>query len=173
MIPMPTRFSSVGRAAACRLPQVLAACFFALLLTFGSLQARAAEAFPTLNTDAFVRLLQANHGKVVVVNFFATWCPPCREELPGLVALRARYPLDKVAFIGISLDYTQKDLQKYAETLPFNYPVYYAEPDLGPRLGIYALPRNVVYARDGKLALDADGFVPEKDLDELLKKLTS
>ena len=152
------------------LAHTLAGLGLALLLVSGSLAAEA-KTYPVLDVNKFVQLIHANKGKTIVVNFFASWCPPCREEIPGLLAARKDYSPEKVVFIGISLDRTPEDLAAYAEKVGFTYPVYYAAPDLAPALGINALPRNVIHAPDGSLALNVEGLIKESELRETLDKL--
>lgn len=152
------------------LARTLAGLALALLLVSGAAAAEA-KTYPVLDVNSFVQLIQANKGKIIVVNFFASWCPPCREEIPGLLAARKDYSPEKVVFIGISLDRTPEALAAFAEKVGFTYPVYYAAPDLAPALGINALPRNVIHAPDGSLVLNVEGLIRESDLREALDKL--
>ncbi|MEW6750238.1 MAG: TlpA disulfide reductase family protein [Candidatus Latescibacterota bacterium] len=72
--------------------------------------------------------LREFRGKVVLVNFWATWCPPCRYEIPYLVELRKAYPQDKVAIIGVSLDQGDHEqvaplLTRFVDHFKINYPI--------------------------------------------------
>jgi peroxiredoxin len=92
-------------------------------------------------------------GKVVLVNFWATWCPPCRAEIPDLVALQARYK-DHLQIIGISQDSGSLDeVRRFAAEHHINYPTVMSTPEIeGLFPGVYALPTTFVIDRDGKLA---------------------
>jgi thiol-disulfide isomerase/thioredoxin len=97
--------------------------------------------------------LGAFKGKVVLVNFWATWCPPCREEIPDLVALQARYR-DQLQIVGVSQDSVgPEEVARFAVEHGMNYPIVMSTPEL-ERLfpNVYALPTTFVVDRDGRLA---------------------
>lgn len=92
-------------------------------------------------------------GKVVVVNFWATWCPPCREEIPEFVRMQTEFGAAGLQFIGIALD-EPAAVQGFLREVPLNYPVLIGDDRaarwaerLGNRWG--ALPFSVVFDRHG------------------------
>jgi thiol-disulfide isomerase/thioredoxin len=92
-------------------------------------------------------------GKVVLLNFWATWCGPCRAEIPDLVALQEKYR-DSLVVVGISEDEGPVDaVRKFAQEYKVNYPVAMTTPDMEKRFpGIVALPTTFILDRDGNVA---------------------
>ncbi|HTQ85532.1 MAG TPA: TlpA disulfide reductase family protein [Candidatus Solibacter sp.] len=117
-------------------------------------------------------------GKVVLVNFWATWCDPCREEIPWLIDLRAKYNDKGFEVLGVSMDDEgQKVVQPFVDKerfavngqkVPMNYPILIGDSDaadkfLGGIGGIVGLPTSVLVSRDGKRVKNTIGPVdPEK-----------
>lgn len=97
--------------------------------------------------------LAALRGKVVIVNFWATWCPPCREEIPDLIALQNKYK-DQLQIIGVSQDSgSLEDVRTFAAEHGMNYPTIMSTPEIESRFpGVYALPTTFILDRDGHLA---------------------
>ncbi len=91
-------------------------------------------------------------GKVVLINFWATWCPPCRAEIPDLVALQTRYG-DWLQVIGISQDEGPVELvRRFAAAQRMNYPIVMMTPELERAFpGIAALPTSYVIDRSGRV----------------------
>ena len=89
-------------------------------------------------------------GKVTIVNFWATWCGPCRAEIPDLVALKEKYR-DQVQIIGISEDEGPLEaVQRFANQYHINYPIVMKTEEIGKAFpGVYALPTSFVIDRDG------------------------
>lgn len=91
-------------------------------------------------------------GKVVIVNFWATWCPPCRAEIPDLVALQEKYR-DQLVIVGVSEDEGATDaVRQFAAEHRINYPVVMSTPALRKQFtGVYALPTTFVLDSDTRL----------------------
>ena len=123
-------------------------------------------------------------GKTLVINFWATWCPPCREEMPGFARLQTKYatsgtPSDLqngVQFIGIALD-SAENVRDFSKRSPINYPLLMGDAQgsdfaraLGnPRL---ALPYTLLIAPNGRAHLTRLGGISEQELDALLRQMT-
>lgn len=111
-------------------------------------------------------------GRAMVCNFWATWCAPCREEIPLLVAARRKYGPAGVEIVGIAIDNAAK-VAEFARTLGISYPVLLAEADgldlmrqLGNSSG--GLPYTVVADRQGALIHRKLGALKQGDLDQIL-----
>ena len=91
-------------------------------------------------------------GKVVLINFWATWCPPCRAEIPDLVALQNKYR-DNLVIVGVSEDEIPvADVKRFADGQGMNYPIVMTTPEIRKIFrGVAALPTTFVIDRDGKL----------------------
>lgn len=91
-------------------------------------------------------------GKVTLVNFWATWCPPCREEIPDLIKLQERYK-DQLQIVGVSSDEgSPDDVAKFAAEHKMNYAIVMETPELAKAFpGVFALPTTFVIDRDVKI----------------------
>jgi thiol-disulfide isomerase/thioredoxin len=114
-------------------------------------------------------------GKVLVVNFWATWCPPCLKEIPEFIRLQERYGSKGVQFVGLAIDDKVKVLG-FVGQMGINYPVLMAEMEglalartAGNRLG--GLPFTVIIDRQGKAARVELGVLDEKKLVPVLDTL--
>lgn len=92
-------------------------------------------------------------GKVVIVNFWATWCPPCRQEIPDLIALQARHK-DTLQIIGIAQDSgSAADVKAFAALHGMNYPSLLSSPEIEKLFPpVSALPTSFFLDKDGRLA---------------------
>jgi thiol-disulfide isomerase/thioredoxin len=110
---------------------------------------------PFVATDLNGRQIStaALRGKVVLINFWATWCPPCREEIPALVALQDKYK-DQLQIIGISQDSgSVEQVRRFVAEHRMNYPTVISTAEIEALFpGVYALPTTFVLDREGKLA---------------------
>jgi len=94
------------------------------------------------------------HGRHTLVHVWATWCPPCRTELPGLLALPSRHDVDVVA---IALDQSWNEVDRLLESKNSSQVVLAASDDVERTLGVGALPVTFLVKADGRIALRFDG----------------
>jgi thiol-disulfide isomerase/thioredoxin len=99
-------------------------------------------------------------GKVVVVNFWATWCLPCERELPDFVRLQEKYR-DHVQFVGLAVDAEKtEDVQAFVQKYNVNYPIAQVGPELEAEFGgILGLPTSFVVNRQGRVVQTHIGWV--------------
>ena len=105
-------------------------------------------------TDLSGQTLQLSRyrGKVVVLNFWATWCSPCRSEIPRFVGFENKYGGDGFEIIGISLDDDPKRVRGFYQLLGMNYPVAIGDASLAERYGgVLGLPVSFLIGRDGRI----------------------
>ena len=124
-------------------------------------------------TNRDVRLA-AYKGKVIVLDFWATWCEPCKQEIPGFVDLQARYGPKGLQMIGISVDDKLEQLQPYVAEYKMNYPVLQGldhdevQDAFGP---IFGIPTTVVIGRDGTICRKHPGYTKKDVFEREIKAL--
>ena len=110
---------------------------------------------------------------MVLVNFWATWCPPCRKEIPALIRIQDKYKDKGFSVIGISLDEGgRRVVSKFIKKLEVNYPVFIGKAKIGRGFGgVMGIPVSFLVDREGNLVKRLDGYVSEKVLNRELEKL--
>jgi len=128
------------------------------------------------DTTGKQQALKQWQGKVLVVNFWATWCPPCRKEIPAFSAMSRKYADKGVQFVGISID-TPKNVVDFQAAQNVAYPLVIASPSvisLTEELGntSQGLPFTIILDRKGGLGLVKLGALSEDELDRKLAELS-
>jgi cytochrome c biogenesis protein CcmG/thiol:disulfide interchange protein DsbE len=124
-------------------------------------------------TDLSGQTLQLSHyrGKVVLLNFWATWCSPCRSEIPRFVDLQNKYDRYGFEIIGISLDDDPKLVRAFYQQFRMNYPVAIGDAKLAEQYGgILGLPVSFLIDRDARI--DAK-YVGEADISRIEREVKS
>jgi peroxiredoxin len=114
-------------------------------------------------------------GKVLIVNFWATWCDPCRREMPLLVQMQRTYGTKGLQVIGVAVD-NLRDVKDYATKFAFNYPVLVGEEEaitLSQRLGNHmgVLPFTTVIDRQGRIAVTQTGELTRERAEQIILPL--
>jgi len=120
-------------------------------------------------------------GKVVIVNFWATWCEPCQIEIPWMIEFQKKYADKGFTVLGVAMDdegasvvspFLQKEkFDVDGEKLPINYPIVLGNDDITAKFGgILGLPTSFVVNRDGKIAKHIMGLVNHDDLEATIKE---
>lgn len=105
-------------------------------------------------------------GKVVVLNFYAYWCPPCVEETPSLIALQKEIAPKNATVLGISSDYDEQSYAHFVQTSGIDFPTYFdGSRKISAEYGTYVYPETYIIGRDGrivrKLVGEQDWMSPE------------
>jgi thiol-disulfide isomerase/thioredoxin len=116
-------------------------------------------------------------GKVLVVNFWATWCKPCRTEIPDLIAFYEKYKARNLMIVGVSIDNTDK-VAEFAKEFKINYPLLLGSSDaidLSKKMGnkVGGLPFTIIIDKKGNVAATVLGEMPRGKLEEVLIPLLS
>jgi thiol-disulfide isomerase/thioredoxin len=128
-----------------------------------------------VDLDGKSSVLGQLRGNVIVVNFWATWCTPCLDEMPGFARLQAKWEARGVRFVGLAQDDPLK-VRAFGERLAINYPLWTGEAavmDLSRRLGnrIGVLPHTVLLDADGIVLESRIGIYAEDKLDARLGEI--
>ena len=130
-------------------------------------------ALPDLSNDT--QAIKQWQGKVLILNFWAPWCPPCRAEIPGFVRLQDKFGAEGLQFVGIALDEHDK-VQNFADETAINYPILLGDlaavnlsRAAGNRLG--GLPYTLVLNRRGSPVATLIGGVDEARIEGIIKPL--
>lgn len=120
--------------------------------------------------------LAAFKGKPIVVNFWATWCGPCRAEIPSLVELQTKYSAEgsDVVILGVSVDDPVEKLKPYAAQMKMNYPVLVGNgrEDVQDAFGpLWGIPVTVFIDREGKIAKKHSGIASKEQFEQEIKAL--
>jgi thiol-disulfide isomerase/thioredoxin len=127
--------------------------------------------FQTLNgeTENLVELIK---GKIAIVNVFATWCPPCKEEIPSFVKLYDTYKDQDVIIVGVSIDNALDVLLPFKKALSINYPIMYdPQKQLAASFGVRGIPTSFILDREGNLALRISSYASYEFFEGEIKKL--
>lgn len=121
-------------------------------------------------------------GKVVLVNFWATWCGPCRIEIPWLMDLQEKYGSKGFTILGVAMDeegksavvpFVQKERFKLGTTSqPMNYPILIGNDDAAEKFGgLVGLPTTILISRDGRQVKRVDGLLSYGEMDKAIQSL--
>lgn len=131
--------------------------------------------FALPDLDGQMRSISEWDGKVIALNFWATWCPPCLKEIPEFVSLQAKYQAAGLQFIGVALQ-KPEDVRQFVAEHGMNYPVMTGELEViklaesyGNHIG--ALPYTVIIDRNGQVAHVKPGVLPTEEAESIINRL--
>ena len=133
-----------------------------------------AESFVFKDMQGQPQRLQDYRGKWVLVNFWATWCPPCLEEIPDLVKLHEAHKNKDLVVIGVALDSTRESVVELVAKKKIGYPVVMGDYDLAAQVGeVDALPTSYLYDPAGKLVSYQQGMVTRASVESYVRSKTA
>jgi len=111
-------------------------------------------------------------GKAVLLNFWASWCPPCREETPWFVDFQKQYGPQGLQVVGISVDNSDpKEVREFARELGVNYPILLGDDQVADEYGgVEGLPTTVYIGRDGHITRFVEGLVGRRQVEQNIKQ---
>lgn len=137
--------------------------------------ARAANLNFTLkDLDGKEVTLGAYKGKVILLDFWATWCGPCKFEIPGFIELYTKYRSQGLQVLGFAVDDPVPALKEYAQRMKMNYPILVGQERedvleaFGPMVG---LPTTFIIGRDGRICSSHTGFTEKETFEQQIKAL--
>src|SRR5579872_4772530 len=128
--------------------------------------------FSLESLDGKTMKLSDLRGKAVLLNFWATWCGPCKIETPWLVEMQKEYGAQGVQVVGVAMDDSGKDeIAKFAKDMGVNYPVLLGKEAVGDDYGgVPALPETFFISRDGKIVDKIIGLRGKAEIEDSIKK---
>jgi peroxiredoxin len=168
---------------------VVVAMVVSLMLVFGIQKARhksnstasgkllnqPAPDFALTSLDGKTLKLSDYRGKAVLLNFWATWCEPCKIEMPWFVDLQKKYGPQGLQVLGVAMDDAPaKDISDFAQKMGVNYPIVLGKEEVGTQYGgVQYLPSTFYISRDGKIMDRVFGLVSRSEIEGNIQKALS
>jgi len=132
-----------------------------------------ATALPSMDPATFAAMVAQQHGTPVVVNFWASWCPPCREETPDLVAANRRWG-DRVRFVGVDLSDDRDGATTFIGDYGVPYPsVFDPTNAIAVSYGLFSPPATLFFDAGGNLVETVPGQISPHDLEANIEAITT
>lgn len=141
----------------------------AFVLVAGAFRAAGAATAPALDLEQY-------HGKIVVLDFWASWCKPCRQSIPWLNEMKSRYAREGLVVIGVNVDAERADADRFMRAVPIDFDVVFDPAgEIAKRFKLQGMPSSFVFDRAGKLVESRIGFrdAQKADHESELKRLLS
>ncbi len=130
-----------------------------------------AKDYPPASPETILDLAAKSKGKAVLVNFWATWCGPCRMEFSELIGLRETFSPEELTLVGVSVDDSVDEVRAFFGSKTLNYPIYHAQRGTSDAFDIQGVPGFVFFAPDGQIAYKHSGFLTTAQLNAAIRKL--
>ncbi len=148
---------------------------FGIFLLLTMLLAGAAQAgFTMQDNKGRVHHLEDYRGKWLLVNFWATWCPPCLEEIPDLIKLYDAHKGKDLEILGVAMSYQDpKYVSDFADSMFINYPVVLGTPELAAQIGpVPGLPTSYLFNPQGEIVARQVGGLTKEGVESYIRKNT-
>lgn len=163
-----------------KIPAPLLVCCLCLLLSISLLRVSTASGatavMPPFSLESVTDGARVDskqfHGKVLLITFFATWCPPCIEEIPGFIDIQKQFAEQGFSVVAMAIDQTgPADVAKLVKKMSINYPVLMANQDMAQEWGVFGIPTSFLVNRAGNVVKAyRQGYVPSKVFVKDIKK---
>ncbi|MFB3915865.1 MAG: peroxiredoxin family protein [Terriglobales bacterium] len=137
----------------------------------GTVKGKLAPEFELKDLDGNTVRLSDYRGKAVLLNFWATWCPPCKEEMPWFVDLQKEYGPQGLEVLGVAMDDAGRDtIANFIQSMSVNYKILLGTENVADAYGgVQALPTTFCIGRDGKIVSRVFGLVTHREIEENVK----
>ena len=137
-----------------------------------NLQGQLAPDFALASLDGSTLKLSDFRGKAVLLNFWATWCEPCKIEMPWFVELQKKYGPQGLQILGVAMDDSgKKDISEFAKKMGVNYPIVLGKEAVGDQYGgVQYLPSTFFIDREGKVVERVFGLVSRSEIESDIQK---
>lgn len=138
----------------------------------GNMQGKPAPDFSLASLDGSTLKLSDFRGKAVLLNFWATWCEPCKIEMPWFVELQKKYGPQGLQILGVAMDDSSaKDIAEFAKKMGVNYPIMIGKEAVGDQYGgLPYLPSTFYIDRDGKVVDRVYGLISRSEIEADIQK---
>ena len=130
-----------------------------------------AQSIQRINHADLINTIHNDNGRAVLVVFWATWCRPCRKELPELKNLRDSFSKEELKVLGISIDYDPQKLAAFLSRYSFNFPIYLATADTTNIFRVQGVPKMMLYDQKGQCVFSHAGKYPLSKLKGQISKV--
>ncbi len=152
--------------------------FISFSAPFGVVHSDAATKMPAFTLEDVVTGKAVNSksfsGKSLLIVFFATWCPPCIQEIPNLIKMQNEFGDEQFSVVGLSVDQEKDVVQKLVSREDINYPVMMADKAVTRDFdGVYGIPTSFLINNNGTVVKRYSGYVPHsvlvRDLEQIIR----
>ncbi|MDK2920613.1 MAG: hypothetical protein PWR24_170 [Desulfonauticus sp.] len=144
---------------------------FLFLAVFGGTDLTLAKDIKVAKPRDIISFIANSQSELVLVNFWASWCPPCRMEIPSLIKLRTIFPRQKLSILGVSVDYDPEMFFAFYKETNFNYPVWLGKESVGDFFQVVNLPKLEIYRSSGEKVFIHEGYMGLEELKIKIEEL--